>query len=335
MLPLVTILIPTFNRSVLLRQALESALAQSYSNLEIIVCDNASSDDTGEIISQYATDHRLRYVRNTQNIGLVRNWQNGIEQEAKGDWFLILSDDDYLTDPNFISDAINRTKLNDDIRIVFAAGMVRYEKYQTEVPMHIPYQSIEDGKNIFINRDLLIKPIEFILCGLLFHRETALKHKPFSDLNNFCCDAGLYFKLCLNWKVAVLHNPVCVYREHGNNTLKNHKSWDQQIAILRMYFALWIAANESGHFARKQLQDWRKRVLVRACRTFVVGVKLYVSNGYSTKVVLAEIRQLGGVGLVELFASPIFILKLILANSPPIYSNLLSIRIWNSLRKIN
>ena len=170
MLPLATILIPTFNRSVLLGQALESALVQSYSNLEIIVRDNASSDDTSEIVSQYATDHRLRYVRNTQNIGLVRNWEKGVVKETKGDWFLILSDDDYLTDPIFISDAINRAKLNDDIRVVFAAGMVRYEKYQTEVPMHIPYQSIDDGKNIFINRDLLITPIEFMLCGLVFYR---------------------------------------------------------------------------------------------------------------------------------------------------------------------
>lgn len=332
MLPLVTILIPTFNRSMLLRQALESALAQTYSNLEIIVCDNASTDDTGKTVGQYTADPRLRYVRNTQNIGLVRNWEKGVVKEAKGDWFLILSDDDYLTDTNFISAAIDNAEMDKDIRVVFAAGTVRYEQYQTEVPMQIPYQPIEDGKNIFINRDSIVKPVEFILCGLLFHRATALEQKPFSDPDNFCCDAGLYFKLCLSWKVAILHAPVCVYREHGGNTLKNHKTWAQQTAILRMYFELWALANACEHFNRDQLLTWRHRVLLRACRTFTIGVKLYVGKDYSTRASIDEIRKIGAIGSFELFANPVFLLKFLLANSPALYSKATSIRLWNTTR---
>jgi glycosyltransferase involved in cell wall biosynthesis len=97
----VTIGLPTYNRANrFLRPALEHALAQDWENLEIIVSDNCSTDDTGEIVRSY-DDPRLRYVRQKENIGANNNF-NFCVSEAQGTYFLLYPDDDVI-DPDFVS----------------------------------------------------------------------------------------------------------------------------------------------------------------------------------------------------------------------------------------
>jgi len=99
--PLVTIAIPTYNRAgSYLPAALGSALAQSYPRLEVLVADNASSDDTASLF-QSAADKRLRYLRHPVNIGANPNYNFCLEQ-ARGDYFLLLHDDD-MVDHDFVA----------------------------------------------------------------------------------------------------------------------------------------------------------------------------------------------------------------------------------------
>jgi len=93
-LPKVTIAIPTFNRLRYLRQAIGSALAQSYPELEVIVSDNNSDDGTAEALESIS-DPRLIFLRQSRNLGMIGNW-NACLERATGELFLLLSDDDYL-----------------------------------------------------------------------------------------------------------------------------------------------------------------------------------------------------------------------------------------------
>ena len=93
-LPSVTIAIPTYNRLSFLRQAVDSALSQTYSNIQVIVSDNASDDGTAKFVAPIG-DPRLLFLRQEANVGMLRNWNACIER-ATGDFFLLLSDDDYL-----------------------------------------------------------------------------------------------------------------------------------------------------------------------------------------------------------------------------------------------
>jgi glycosyltransferase involved in cell wall biosynthesis len=96
-LPPVTIAIPTYNRLTFLRQAIDSALSQTYSNIQVIVSDNASDDGTAEFVASIR-DPRLLFLRQETNIGILRNW-NACVERATGEFFLLLSDDDYLEKP--------------------------------------------------------------------------------------------------------------------------------------------------------------------------------------------------------------------------------------------
>lgn len=95
-LPLVTIAIPTYNRAnSFLPIALTSALAQTYPRLEVLVSDNASSDDTASFMREHAGEPRLRYLRHEVNVGAHENYNYCLSQ-ARGDYFLLLHDDDAI-----------------------------------------------------------------------------------------------------------------------------------------------------------------------------------------------------------------------------------------------
>jgi glycosyltransferase involved in cell wall biosynthesis len=100
---LVTIGIPTRNRAAFLREAVASAQRQTYRHLEILVIDNASTDETAKIVAVIA-DPRLRFVRNEADLGMTGGY-NRVLDLARGDYVVCLCDGDWL-DPAFVEAAL-------------------------------------------------------------------------------------------------------------------------------------------------------------------------------------------------------------------------------------
>lgn len=104
--PLVSIVIPVYNREKYISEAIESAINQTYKNIEIVVVDNCSTDHTWDILKNYAEkDERIRIFKNDTNIGPVLNWQECFHK-AKGEYIKILWSDDWMS-LDFIEKAIN------------------------------------------------------------------------------------------------------------------------------------------------------------------------------------------------------------------------------------
>ena len=100
--PLVSIGIPTYNRVALLKRAVESALAQDFPDIEVIIFDNASTDETEMLCAAIeAQDFRVRYFRHVSNQGATVNFHSALKQ-ARGEYFMWLADDDWL-DPSYVS----------------------------------------------------------------------------------------------------------------------------------------------------------------------------------------------------------------------------------------
>jgi len=92
--PLITIGIPTYNRCDLVCRAIRSALSQSYPNFEIVVSNNASTDNTATAIRAIC-DTRIKLLEQSCNVGMIGNF-NACLEGASGEYFLMLSDDDLL-----------------------------------------------------------------------------------------------------------------------------------------------------------------------------------------------------------------------------------------------
>ncbi|MDQ5984348.1 MAG: hypothetical protein CSYNP_00041 [Syntrophus sp. SKADARSKE-3] len=119
---MITTVIPTFQRPLLLKRAIESALAQSFGDIQICVHDNASQDETESVVRDYARlDKRVFYFRNPVNIGPVRNMIQGVNA-VETPYYSLLNDDDFLL-PGFYEHAIGGFNRHPDAWISCAKTM--------------------------------------------------------------------------------------------------------------------------------------------------------------------------------------------------------------------
>jgi len=113
--PLVSVLVPTFDRPRYLRETLASVVAQSWRNIEVVVHDNASPADPAPIVASFA-DPRIVLYRNSENVGVTRNIMAGLAR-CRGKYVAILGDDDRW-EPEFLATLIR--PLEEDPALVLA-----------------------------------------------------------------------------------------------------------------------------------------------------------------------------------------------------------------------
>jgi glycosyltransferase involved in cell wall biosynthesis len=130
--PVVSIGLPTFNRSKSLGLAIDSILAQDLRDFELVISDNASSDSTESICRKYCRrDDRIRYIRQPANRGASTNFQT-VLLESSGEYFMWLSDDDWL-DPAYLSRCVGELSGNAELALV--CGLAKYvDEHGREYP---------------------------------------------------------------------------------------------------------------------------------------------------------------------------------------------------------
>jgi glycosyltransferase involved in cell wall biosynthesis len=137
--PLVSIGIPVYNGEEYLAQALDSVLGQDYSNLEIVISDNASTDGTSELCRRYAAaDRRIRYFRNESNLGVVRNFGQAVLRSS-GTYFMWLAHDDLLVGISAVRRLADFLDRNPDV-VLSGSGvqLMDYVDPALVTPKHFP-----------------------------------------------------------------------------------------------------------------------------------------------------------------------------------------------------
>lgn len=95
---LVSIIMPSYNTGRFISETIDSVLAQTYENWELIIVDDCSTDNTDEVVQKYLSDHRVKYLKNEKNSGAAAS-RNRALREAEGKWIAFLDSDD-LWSPN-------------------------------------------------------------------------------------------------------------------------------------------------------------------------------------------------------------------------------------------
>lgn len=114
--PLVSVIIPTYNRPDYLKQALASAVQQTYQNIEIIVTDNCSPENPQAIVESFG-DSRIRFWRHKQNVGMIANQLNGFKM-AQGKYVASLHDDD-MWNEYFLAKLVPHLEANSELILAF------------------------------------------------------------------------------------------------------------------------------------------------------------------------------------------------------------------------
>ena len=113
---LVSVVIPTYNRPEYLKQAIDSAVRQTYRNIEIIVSDNCSTDNTQEVVASFQ-DSRIRYWRQPENLGMFANQMHAFKM-GRGKYIASLHDDD-MWNEDFLEKLVPHLEEHPDIILAF------------------------------------------------------------------------------------------------------------------------------------------------------------------------------------------------------------------------
>jgi len=205
--PLVSICIPTYNRASMVREAIQSAISQSYPNLEILVVDNASSDNISEVVESFHDSHLKLFV-NKKNLGLFGNFNRCIEL-AKGKYIHILHSDDSI-DPAFTETCVSFLEEHPTVAMTFTAADMLVGGNSKSLKLaekNLVFQAPEGFQKILLTRN-------FIVCPSVMVRSDVYKQVgSFSLEYPFSSDFYQWLKISRLYDIAYIADARVFYRQ--------------------------------------------------------------------------------------------------------------------------
>jgi glycosyltransferase involved in cell wall biosynthesis len=217
--PLFTIAIPTFNRAGWLKDCVHSALSQEFDSFEVVVSDNASEDDTAEVLRQFI-DARLVTIRQPNNIGPIGNW-NACLAAARGTYIVILCDDDSVA-PHLLKRCGQLVGEDASIPVIVALGDVFEPKSGLRRPA-ITSQSIDSG--ICDGTELLLEflrgRISPAMCTIAMKTEVLRSRGGFPEGWPHTGDLVSWVPMLLAQKAGFVNESCGAYRSHEGTQTSN------------------------------------------------------------------------------------------------------------------
>lgn len=207
-MPVVSVIIPTYNRAEILPRAVDSVLRQSFDDLEVIIVDDDSPDQTSEVVDEYS-DIRIKYFQHTQNRGANHARNTGI-QAATGDYIAFLDDDDKWCEDKLERQLNKFRTLGPSFGLVYSGR--RIVEDETIVEEYIPTKSGDISqtllrKNIIPSETPLIRSNCFDNVGLF---DTELES---------CQDWDMWLRIARSYKVSFVPDILAVSYWGGDDRI--------------------------------------------------------------------------------------------------------------------
>jgi glycosyltransferase involved in cell wall biosynthesis len=273
--PLVSICMPVFNAERWIGAALGSALQQTYTEFELIVADNGSTDGTLDIVRSF-DDSRLRIQTATRTLTAVANHNRAIRL-SKGAFVKFLHGDDLLL-PDCVGAMVSLALEDDAIGLVFAPRDVLLEEgsdpdwAERFARPHEHFETLErinDGRDLF--RQLLTACFDENLIGepsaVLLRRSALARAGLFNERLFQIADLELWARIAYDHRVGFVDRVLSVYRHHKfSGTVENariRRDWFDQVWLVEGLLAIPELSSED----RRELRRLRRSALRRALRT--------------------------------------------------------------------
>lgn len=224
-MPKISVIIPGYNHAKFLPKRIESVLGQSIRDVEVIILDDASTDDSMAVIMKYVSDPRVRVVQNQINSGNpFIQWNRGV-REAKGEYVWIAESDDYA-DPRFLEMLVSRLDTQSEVGLAYcdsfrvnAEGVLCgvYKDYYGRVdPRHWATDFTAFGKDEILAY-LLDRNTIPNASGVLFRREIFERCGGAPTDLRLCGDWLMWIKMLLISDLAYVEDPLNYFRCHDQN----------------------------------------------------------------------------------------------------------------------
>ena len=231
---LVSICVPIYNGGKYLSECLDSAISQTYRSLEIVISDDASKDNSLEIVNSYIGKTNIPIsIHHHQPSGIGANWNNCV-RKSNGDYIKFLFQDDLL-EPNCIEDMMQIAKVDSNIGLVFSPRNIIYDSqlfkemdieqwmhhYEfLEHSWHEPLSTIQSGKKLLHDPKLLSAPTNKVgepTCVLL-KKSVLIQAGLFDERLKQTLDYEAWYRIMKYCMVGYTNQKLASFRLHQTQT---------------------------------------------------------------------------------------------------------------------
>jgi glycosyltransferase involved in cell wall biosynthesis len=264
--PLISIVIASYNMGQYLGTALDSLLKQTWENIEVIVIDDGSTDNSEEVMSAYANNNKVSYIK-TENRGQTKAKNRGVK-EAKGDFIGFCDADDFWTD--------NKLELQMPFFSDDKVGVVYSEvSYIDEDGNPYDKAAVYERYTGKVTEQLLTK--NFVPFGTsIIRKACVIQDGGFDEQFKMGIDWDLWLRYSLNWEFMYCPEKTYIYREWSGQMSNNYRGrYDFAFRILQNF-----VINHGENVSQKSINTaWadmyinRGLTFARAEKTFIAPLK--------------------------------------------------------------
>jgi glycosyltransferase involved in cell wall biosynthesis len=289
--PLVSIIIPVYNRAALIRETIQSIQAQTYKNWEAIIIDDGSTDGSYEVVEKCCkSDHRIKlYKRQHEPKGAPTCRNIGIHK-ATGEYIIFLDSDDLMAD-NCIERRVFYFEKNlEEDFLVFQSVYFENEIHDQNIFWNIDRE--ENDLERFLRTDAL-----WPICGPIYKRKTITAIGGFREGLPFYQDFDLHLRLLFlkyKYRKFLEIEPDCFIRYHFNNSVSNSIPFTSDAKVLQQridfYFAQLNFINENNIQLNRTQTDTVWNVLYYFCSRFLLehnNRKAYHKNWFKVRKLMS------------------------------------------------
>jgi glycosyltransferase involved in cell wall biosynthesis len=278
-IPKVSVIIPTYNQQEYIANTINSAMSQDYENLEIIIADDKSTDNTGIICRKaLKNDSRLKYYCNDVNEGRVANYHKALKSYASGDYVINLDGDDLFIDNTFISRSMqhfNSAKKQAPIMLIACKKMFS-KKSEILIYHKIKEESkVIDGLDFVLN---IFNKYQFSHLTTIYHRATAINCN-FYSLPIQSTDIDSILRMALYGNVIIYNKIVAQWNETDSNISQNYNI---KLSLENLLWIDSVAQLLKTRVSKWSLFRWRKRCQVKF--SFPILLSIYYAPSQLTSV---------------------------------------------------
>jgi glycosyltransferase involved in cell wall biosynthesis len=238
----VSICVPTYNGAEYLQVCLNSILRQSFTDFEVIIVDDCSTDQSLQISKEYQQkDHRIKVFQNNNNLGLVENWNRCVDL-AEGEWIKFVFQDDTL-EPDCIKKMYNAAILGNGIvgcrrnikfENVDPKIQIGFQKYLTWMSMDSIFEGLHDISALqFCNAVIENMGYNFIgePTAVMIKKTMFTQYGKFNANFEQLCDFELFSRIACNRGIMYVPETLATFRIHNQGTSLKNKQENNYRAV--------------------------------------------------------------------------------------------------------
>ncbi|MHB8539533.1 MAG: glycosyltransferase family 2 protein [Candidatus Acidiferrales bacterium] len=283
----VSVVMPAFNRAWIIGEALQSVFAQTFEDLEVIIVDDGSTDNTAEVVASF-TDPRLKYIKKDQNTGCAAAYNTGI-RAAAGEYVSTLDSDD-LWKPDKLEREVRFLDTHREVQAVFSdlektdrgeftpSFMRRSPNFSKFLAKESSREGMVLGQRqayLCLLREVFIKMV-----ALTFRREELLNTHLFDESWPSGSDWKLLLEFSKTFRFGYIDQPLAIIRVQEDAAHRRHLVRDKMLTIEMLademhrqpsdneviHSARWGISNMSQHLSWHYLRQGQPREAAKALR---------------------------------------------------------------------